>query len=92
MQKPPLDPDVADVAPAVDALTAYDEEHMVTYFRVMDAHAEGADWREVARLVLHLDPDRELDHAKRAYETHLARAKWMANFGYRHLLARARSR
>ena len=46
MQKPPLDPDVADVAdvaPAGDALTAYNEEHIVTYWRVMDAHAEGAE-------------------------------------------------
>jgi hypothetical protein len=54
--------------------------------RLLDADAEGADWREVARIVLHLDPEREPDWAWLAFESHLARAKWMARFGYRHLL------
>ena len=47
MQKPPLDPDVADIAPTERALTPYDEEHAITYVRMLDADAEGADWREV---------------------------------------------
>jgi hypothetical protein len=29
-------------------LTGYDQEHLVTYLRLLDADAEGADWREVA--------------------------------------------
>ena len=86
MKKPPLDPDVADVAPTEPALTGYDEEHLVTYLRLLDAEAEGADWREVARIVLHIDPDREPDRARNAFESHLARAKWMTEHGYRHLL------
>ena len=57
MQKPPLDPDVADVAPSGPVLTSYDHQHLVTYLRLLDADAEGADWREVARIVLHLDPE-----------------------------------
>jgi Uncharacterized conserved protein (DUF2285) len=84
MQKPPLDPDVADVAPTTATLTAYDQEHLVTYLRLLDA--EGADWREVARIVLHIDPDREPDRARHAFDSHLARAKWMTEHGYRHLL------
>ena len=56
MQKPPLDPDVADAAPTDLMLTPYDHEHTVTYLRLLDADAEGADWREVARIVLHIDP------------------------------------
>ena len=51
MQKPPLDPDVADIAPSNSALTVYDEEHLITYLRLLDADAEGADWREVAQAV-----------------------------------------
>ena len=51
MQSPPLDPDVADIAPSEHALTAYDQEHAITYMRMLDADAEGADWREVARIV-----------------------------------------
>jgi hypothetical protein len=37
--------------------------------------AEGADWREVVRIVLHIDPDREPDRARQAFNSHLARAK-----------------
>jgi hypothetical protein len=89
---PPLDPDVADLAPSVPALTAYDELHAVTYLRMLDADAKGADWRKVARIVLHIDPDREPDRARRAFESHLVRAKWMTKDGYRHLLRRSRAR
>jgi hypothetical protein len=96
MQKPPLDPDVADTAESDSVLTAYDEEHLITYLRLLDADAEGADWREVARIVLHLDPEHESDRARRAFDSHLSRTKWMTEHGYRHLLrggaARARHR
>jgi type VI secretion system activator RovC-like protein len=86
MKKPPLDADVADVAPTDSVLTVYDEEHIITYLRILDADAEGADWRKVAQLVLHIDPVLEHDRARRAFDTHLARAKWMTEHGYRHLL------
>jgi len=82
----PLDPDVTDTAPSDSVLTTYDEEHLVTYLRLLDADLEGADWREVARMVLHLDPELESDRARRAFESHLTRAKWMTEHGYRHLL------
>ncbi|WP_342738866.1 DUF2285 domain-containing protein [Bradyrhizobium sp. B117] len=81
MTKPQLDPDVADVAPNEPALTAYDEEHVVTYMRLMQAEGEGADWREVVRVVLHIDPEREPDRARTAYQSHLARAKWVTEQG-----------
>ena len=86
MRNPPLDPDIANVAPTEPALTGYDQEHRVTYLRLLDADNEGADWREVARIVLHIDPDREPDRARHAFDSHLARAKWMTEHGYRHLL------
>jgi hypothetical protein len=86
MQKPPLDPDVADKAPVSNQLTVYDEQHIITYLRLLDANAEGADWKEVAGIVLHIDPDLESGRARRAWETHLIRAQWMTAKGYRHLL------
>jgi hypothetical protein len=55
----PLKPDVADTAPTDDALTPYDIEHFVTYARLLDADNEHADWREVSRIVLHIDPETE---------------------------------
>jgi hypothetical protein len=45
MLRPPLDPDVDDLAPSNPALTDYDVEHLVCYLRLLDAEAEGADWR-----------------------------------------------
>jgi hypothetical protein len=86
MPNPPLDPDVADEAPQGDVLTPYDEEHLVTYLRLLDADAEGEDWDEVALIVLHIDPKREPERAHRAWESHLGRARWMTKHGYRHLL------
>ena len=47
------------------------------------APANGA---EVARIVLDIDPSREPERARRAWESHLARANWMTEHGYRHLL------
>jgi hypothetical protein len=43
MQKPPLNPDVADTASSDSVLTVYDEEHVITYLRLLDADAKGAD-------------------------------------------------
>lgn len=86
MQSLPLDPPVSDTAPSSGVLTGYDEQHLVTYLRLLDAEAEGADWHEVARIVLHIDPAQEPERAHRAWTSHLARARWMTESGYRHLL------
>lgn len=86
MKKSPLDPDVADAAPTEPVVTPYDHEHVVTYLRLLDADKERADWREVVRIVLHIDPEREPERARHAFDSHLARAKWMTEHGYRHIL------
>jgi T6SS, Transcription factor, DNA binding domain len=86
MKEPQLNPQVADLAPVGPALTAYDEEHIITYLRLLDADNEGADWRAVARSVLGIDPDTEAHRARLAFESHLSRARWMTQQGYRHLL------
>ena len=49
MQPPPRNPPLADAAPTESALTDYDRLHLVTYLRLLDAAAEGADWQEVDR-------------------------------------------
>jgi len=81
MRKLPVDPDVADVAPTDQILTVYDEQHVVTYMRLLQAESEGADWMEVARIVLRIDAEREPDRARSAYQSHLARAKWVTEQG-----------
>ncbi len=86
MSVPTSDPPVADSAPTDPILTGYDEDHKITYLRLLDADADNADWRDVARIVLHIDPDKEPQRARRAWETHLARAHWMTEHGYKYLL------
>jgi hypothetical protein len=86
MQTRPLDPPVDDLAPTEAVLTGYDEQHFVTYLRLLDAAAENADWREVARIVLHIDPDKEPERARRARRGSPTRAEWLTKSGYRHLL------
>ena len=68
-------------APSGPVLTAHDEEHMITYMRVLDVDQQGADWREVSRIVLRIDPDTEAHRARRVFESHLSRARWMTEQG-----------
>jgi hypothetical protein len=75
-----------DRPPNGSGLTAYDEQHLVTYLRLLDADDEGADWREVVRVIFNLDPEREPERAKVMHDSHLARARWMTETGYRYLL------
>ncbi len=42
MPSHPPDPDVDDLAPTVPKLTDYNDEHISTYLRMLDAAAEGA--------------------------------------------------
>lgn len=82
------DPAVADKAPSGDTLTPYDKDHQVIYLRLLDADAAGADWKEVARIVLGMDPEKEPERARTAWESHLKRAKWMTTRGYKDLIRR----
>jgi len=87
-----LDPDVDDEAPNEPHVTPYDEEHHVTYQRLVDAEAQGADWKEVALIVLHRDPSVEEARTRRCWESHLARAQWFVKGNYRKLLDDADAR
>ena len=75
-----------DSPPLTDRVNAYDEAHLATYLRLLDAAEEGADWREVVKIVFGLDVDADPERAKHMHDTHLARARWMTEHGYRKLL------
>lgn len=45
-----------DSPPLTDRVNAYDVAHLATCLRLLDAAEEGADWREVVRIVFGLDP------------------------------------
>jgi len=75
-----------DEPPQSPALTSYDREHMKLYLRLLDAATDGASWKEAVAVLFGLDADREPKRAKRVHDTHLARARWMSEVGYRLLL------
>lgn len=86
MNEDMITPRFQDRPPVTERVNAYDEQHLVTYIRLLDAEAEGADWREVAQVIFGLDAAREPDRARTVLGAHLARAHWMTETGYRHLL------
>ncbi|KAB2707114.1 DUF2285 domain-containing protein [Brucella intermedia] len=75
-----------DGPPLTDRVNAYDEAHLATYLRLLDADEEGADWRDAVRIIFGIDVEADPERARRIHETHLARARWMTEIGYRHLL------
>ncbi len=79
-------PEIADEVPWSDSITGYDEAHFSVYLRLLDATADGAAVPEMARIVLGIDPAMEPDRAEKAVASHLRRAQWMTEKGYRHLL------
>ena len=79
-------PEFADEPPQSDRLSAYDERHLVTYLRLLDAEKDGASWEEAVSIIFAIDPASEPDRAQRVYATHLARARWMTEHGYKHLM------
>jgi hypothetical protein len=80
-----------DEPPQSPALTTYDREHMKLYLRLLDATTDGACWKEAVAVLFGLDADREPERAKRVHDTHLARARWMSEVGYRLLLGETNS-
>jgi hypothetical protein len=75
-----------DCPPLLDRISPYDERHLVSYLRLLDAEAEGADWHEAVTVIFGIDSLKEPGRAKRVYDSHLARAHWIREQGYRHLL------
>ena len=75
-----------DHAPDAPHVTDYDQRHHQTYWRLLDAAAEKADWCEVVRIIFGIDPAGEPERARLIYDSHLARARWMTETGYRHYL------
>lgn len=74
-----------DDAPWSDDLTDYDRGHLVVYLRLLDACADGTKEDEMCKIVLGIDPSKEPDRAKHALDSHLRRARWMTEIGYRRL-------
>lgn len=79
-----------DQPPQSAVLTDYDREHMKLYMRVLDAATDGADWREAVAVIFGINPEADPERAQRVHDSHLARARWMTEHGYRQLLREGR--
>ena len=83
MTKPNPAHHVADEVPWSDGISEYDNQHVETYIHLLDADEEGVSKKEMARLILGIDPTTEPERAHNALESYLARARWMTEVGYR---------
>ena len=77
---------IVDDVPWSDHITDYDQAHFVIYVRLLDAEQDGASHDEMAREILGIIPAKEPDRAARVLASHLKRAHWMTEHGYRDLL------
>lgn len=78
---------LADEVPWSTKLTEYDEAHFVVYLRLLDASAKGASDNEMLQIILETDPVKGPENARQSLHSHLKRARWMTEEGYRGLLA-----
>ena len=79
-------PFLLDAPPESDQLTEYDRAHFTTYLFLLDWSARGGDWRKAAEQIFDEEIAIALFRAKKAYDTHLARAQWMTHTGHRLLV------
>lgn len=78
--------DFLDEPPRSVTATDYDLKHLKLYVRLLDAEADGADWREAVAILFGIDPHDDPERARHVHESHLLRARWMTEHGYRDLL------
>lgn len=71
-----------DVPVNSPSVTAFDHRHLKTYLRILDGTVSGADWREIAVVVLQLDVASKPVRARQVYDAYLERARWMSEHGY----------
>lgn len=79
---------IADAPPANDGVTPYDRDHLKLYMRLLDAESDGASLGEVCLILFGIDADAEPERARAVHDSHLGRARWMTEHGYRDLLRR----
>ena len=79
---------VADEAPWSDKINAYDEAQFRLYLRLLDAIEAKASNTQICKILFDIDAEHEPERAQKCLESHLRRARWMTQHGYRELLRR----
>lgn len=59
----------------------YDRQHLLIYAELVDADDAGVCWRDGALGILGIDPSAYPDFARCAWDSHLARARWIIGDG-----------
>ncbi|WP_171173665.1 DNA -binding domain-containing protein [Ruegeria sp. HKCCD8929] len=77
---------IADAPPDEAVLTVYDRDHLKLYMRLLDAETAGATLEEVSSVLFGIDATAEPERARRVRDSHLSRARWMTEQGYREIL------
>ncbi len=85
----PITQGFTDTPPDSDHLTDYDRAQLKLYARLLDAEADGADFSEIAHYLFGIDAADEPERARLVHDSHLDRAHWIAEQGYRELLINA---
>jgi hypothetical protein len=75
-----------DEPPMSEGVTLYDREHFATYLSLLYAAGEGHSDEMMALGILGINPALEPERATRALDSHLKRARWLADSGYKFLL------
>lgn len=86
MPYPQTEEPLKDEVPWSDHVNDYDRAHFPTYARLLDARSDGATKDEMCSIVLGLDPVRDRAGARKVLASHLKRARWMTQHGWRDLL------
>lgn len=79
---------LVEKAPRSTIITAYDEAHFAIYLRLLDAKSKAASEEAMLEIILESSPGLSRDKARRALLSHLKRAVWMSEEGYRGLLGK----
>jgi hypothetical protein len=76
-----------DIAPSGDEIMNYDREHATLYLWLLGRQRCSQDWRTTVRVLFGIDPENEPARARSVYDSHLARATWLARTShFDHLL------
>ena len=75
-----------DMARVGDKLTEYGRAHGKLYMCLLDAATYCAEWTEAVNVLFGIDPVLEPERARNVHDSHLSRARWMTQSGYRQLL------
>lgn len=72
---------IEHIAPDSVSVLDYDRRNLLTYAELLEADAAGIGWEAGSLAILLVDPCIEGGAARRCWESHLARARWITGDG-----------